>query len=181
FDNPVLNTEEPATVFSENIDPRGGLDHFQLMSLLDILTYLPDCILVKVDRASMAVALEARVPLLDHRVVEFAANVPTNMKIRNGSGKWILKKILRKYIPLDLTERPKMGFGVPVGEWLRGPLKSWCEDLLNHDEVLTESILDVNIIQRLWKEHLSRQWDRSGQLWGILMFRSWLTEAKRSS
>jgi len=179
-DNPVRDTEEPATVFSENIDSRCVLDHFQLMSLLDILTYLPDCILVKVDRASMAVALEARVPLLDHRVVEFAASVPTSMKIRNGSGKWILKKILRKYIPLDLTERPKMGFGVPIGEWLRGPLKSWCEDLLNHRSISVEAIVDADMIQRLWREHLSGQWDRSNQLWAVLMFLSWLRQTHRS-
>ena len=179
-ENPVLNAKEPSTVFSKNIDANNSFDYFQLMALIDILTYLPDCILVKVDRASMAVALEARVPFLDHRVVEFASAVPTNMKIRNGSGKWILKKILKKYIPLELTERPKMGFAVPVGEWLRGPLKSWCQDLLNQNEISDERVLDANIIQRLWKEHLSREWDRSEQLWGILIFRSWLIEAKGS-
>ena len=179
-DNPVLDTEEPPTVFSENIDPRRGLDHFQLMSLLDVVTYLPDCILVKVDRASMTVALESRVPLLDHRVVEFAAAVPTNMKIRDGSGKWILKKILRKYIPLDLTKRPKMGFAVPVGEWLRGPLKDWCEDLLNHRSISVEAIVDADMIQRLWREHLTGQWDRSNQLWAVLMFLSWLRQTHRS-
>ncbi|MGO8881774.1 MAG: asparagine synthase (glutamine-hydrolyzing) [Desulfomonilaceae bacterium] len=177
-ENPVLGGKEPTTVFSKNIDANNSLDYFQLMALLDILTYLPDDILVKVDRASMAVALEARVPFLDHRVVEFASAVPTNMKIRAGSGKWILKEILKKYIPLKLTERPKMGFAVPVGEWLRGPLKNWCQDLLNQNEISDECVLDANIIQRLWKEHLSREWDRSPQLWGILMFRSWLTETK---
>ncbi len=179
-ENPVLGGKEPTTVFSKNIDANNSFDYFQLMALLDILTYLPDDILVKVDRASMAVALEARVPFLDHRIVEFAAVVPTNMKIRAGSGKWIIKEILKKYIPLELTERPKMGFGVPVGEWLRGPLKTWCQDLLNQSEISDECVLDANLIQRLWKQHSSHEWDRSEQLWGILMFRAWLTEAKGS-
>ena len=172
---------QPTTIFSKNINANNNFDYFQLMSLLDILTYLPDDILVKVDRASMAVALEPRVPLLDHSVVEFAATVPTNMKIRDGSGKWILKEVLKKYIPFKLTERPKMGFAVPVGEWLRGPLKNWCQDLLNQNEISDECVLDANIIQQLWKQHSSHEWDRSEQLWGILMFRSWLTETKGAS
>lgn len=173
-DNPTLFSTEPPTFFSEILESDNKFDFFQLMSLLDILVYLPDDILVKVDRASMAVALEARVPILDHRVVEFASTLPTNMKIRNGSGKWILKKLLSKYVPSQLTERPKMGFGVPVGDWLRGPLRQWASDLLNEKNLSRDGFLDSKKITHLWLDHVSHRRDWSYRLWGILMFQSWL-------
>ncbi|MFH0958722.1 MAG: asparagine synthase C-terminal domain-containing protein, partial [Pseudomonadota bacterium] len=135
---------------------------------------LPDDILVKVDRASMAVALEVRVPVLDHRVVEFAASLPTGMKIRNGYGKWIFKKLLSKYVSSQLTERPKKGFGVPVGTWLRGPLREWASDLLNDKSVVERGLIDSLKVTTLWNDHISLRRDWSYRLWGVLMLQSWL-------
>ena len=173
-ENPVLNGKEPKTIFSSDSAFEDNLDHYQLMSLVDVLTYLPDDILVKVDRASMAVALEVRVPILDHCVVEFAAALPTELKIRNLSGKWILKKLLNRYIPEKLTARSKMGFAVPIGAWLRGPLKEWAIDLLEENTIYRDSFLDRKKVTSIWNDHISRQDDWSFQLWGVLMFQSWL-------
>jgi len=144
------------------------------MMLMDMVTYLPDDIMAKVDRASMAVSLETRVPLLDHKIVEFALQLPTEYKIRNGEQKWILKQVLYNHIPKHLLDRPKMGFGIPIGSWLRGPLKEWGFDLIYSDSIFYKNILNKKEIQKKWKEH--QECDRNWEfyLWNILTTLSWL-------
>jgi asparagine synthase (glutamine-hydrolysing) len=149
-------------------------DYFHLMSYLDVISYLPDDLLVKLDRASMAVGLEARDPLLDHRIVEFAAGMPTHLKIRDNVGKWLLRRVLTKYVPERLIDRPKMGFGIPIETWLRGPLKSWTGSLIETKKLEAEGYLRSALVQKMWTEHQSGQRNWSPQLWSILVFEGWL-------
>jgi asparagine synthase (glutamine-hydrolysing) len=143
---------------------------------IDSQTYLTDDILCKVDRASMSSSLETRVPFLDKNVVEMAWSLPSSMKIRNKDGKWILKQILNKYIPKEYTERPKMGFGIPLGDWLRDELKDWAEDLLDKKNLENEGYFNPDLVIKLWNEHQSKKRDWQSILWPILIFQSWKKE-----
>ncbi len=149
-------------------------NYLHLMTFLDLNTYLPDDILVKVDRATMGVALESRVPILDHRIVEFSARIPGNLKVRDKKGKWLLRQVLYKYVPQELVERPKQGFSVPIGQWIRGSLNEWAQDLISPNKLKREGFLKGDIIERLWQEHINSEFNYEHLLWNILMFESWL-------
>jgi asparagine synthase (glutamine-hydrolysing) len=144
------------------------------MMYRDTLTYLPDDILSKVDRASMAIGLETRIPFLDHRVVELAWRMPLSMKIRASEGKWALRQVLHQHVPRALVERPKAGFGIPVGQWLRGPMREWAEALLDEGRLLQEGYLNPAPIRATWVQHLSGRYDWTPRLWSVLMFQAWL-------
>jgi asparagine synthase (glutamine-hydrolysing) len=144
------------------------------MMVLDGLTYLPDDILVKVDRAAMAVSLETRAPFLDRAVMEFAWSLPMHMKIRDGQGKWLLRQMLKRYVPPALVERPKMGFGIPLDAWLRGPLRDWAESLLGEDRLRREGYLRPEPVRAAWRAHLAGQASYGYRLWSVLMFQAWL-------
>lgn len=150
------------------------------MMYFDAMTYLPDGILTKVDRASMAVSLETRAPLLDHRLVELAWRIPFSYKFRTGQGKWLLREILYKYVPREMMERPKQGFGVPINEWLRGPLREWAESLLDEERLRHEGFLHAGYVRELWQAHVIGRVQAGRCLWAVLMFQAWL-ESQRNT
>ncbi|MCL6678040.1 asparagine synthase (glutamine-hydrolyzing) [Sphingomonas sp. RG327] len=175
----VIGGTEPATAATDGSDTLAGLSDVERMMALDLAGYLPDDILVKVDRAAMAVSLETRVPFLDHNVVEFAWRLPVDFRIRNGETKWILRQLLYRHVPRQLIERPKMGFGIPIGAWLRGPLRDWAEALLDERRLREEGYFHPEPIRRLWKAHLDGGVDEQHRLWIILMFQQWLEHAQQ--
>jgi len=170
----VISGKEPETLLNDRTQKLGRTEQEHRMMYWDAMTYLPDDILCKVDRAAMGISLETRVPFLDHRVAELAWRMPLNMKIRDGQGKWILRQVLYKYVPKELIERPKAGFGVPVGEWLRGPLRDWAEALLDESRLKKEGYFNSVPVRQKWSEHKAgtRNWAQS--IWAVLMFQAWL-------
>ena len=174
--NVVLGAKEFTSVLTGAAPNLQGLNDVERMMALDMLSYLPDDILAKVDRAAMGVSLETRVPFLDHRVVEFAWSLPLQYKLRNGVTKWPLRQVLYRHVPRELIERPKMGFGVPIDQWLRGPLRDWAESLLSESRLRQEGFFDPAPIRRKWAEHLSGQRNWQYHLWDVLMFQAWLEE-----
>jgi len=169
----VLNASEPSTELSTFVSNE-LLSLKELMMLLDTIGYLPGDILTKVDRSAMAVSLETRVPLIDHRVYEFAWQLPMHYKVRNGISKWLLRQVLYKHVPQKLIDRPKMGFGVPIDSWLRGPLRDWSESLLDEARLKREGFLNPVPIRQKWLEHSTGKGNWQYHLWDILMFQAWL-------
>jgi asparagine synthase (glutamine-hydrolysing) len=177
YDRPeeiVLGAREPSTALTRPSVRLATLETIDRAALIDLLLYLPDDILAKIDRASMSTSLEVRVPLLDHELVELAWRLPSNVKVRGGTRKWVLREVLHRHVPRELVERPKMGFAVPVGAWLRGPLHGWADALLDATRLADEGWFDSKRVRVMWQEHQSgvRNWQEP--LWGILMFQAWL-------
>jgi asparagine synthase (glutamine-hydrolysing) len=175
----VQQGNEPTIYFERTRTHGKRVDYIEMMMFADALTYLPDDILVKVDRAAMGVSLETRVPMLDHRIVEFAWRLPLSMKMRKGESKWILGQVLDKYVPRELIDRPKMGFGVPIDSWLRGPLREWAEALIDESRLRREGFFDPRPIRKKWSEHLAGQSNWQYKIWDVLMFQAWLEEQKK--
>jgi asparagine synthase (glutamine-hydrolysing) len=174
-DRLVRGAKEPhGTLWEDSANAALVPDFFERMQFIDTMTYLPDDIMTKVDRASMAVSLEAREPLLDHRLVEFAWTLPKELKVRGGETKWILRQVLYRYVPKELIERPKMGFGVPIDHWLRGPLRVWASRLLDRTRLEREQLLDPQSIHACWDAHQSGRENWAYPLWNVLVFQAWL-------
>ncbi len=174
----VINAHEPQTLLTDSATwPM--VDSFEhWMMAIDTQTFLADDILVKVDRAAMANGLETRVPMLDHRIVELAWKMPLDLKIHNGQGKWLLRQVLCRHVPQELIDRPKMGFGIPLDKWLRGPLRDWAEALLDESRLQQEGYFHSAAIRQKWMEHVSGRRNWQYHLWDVLMFQAWLTEQK---
>jgi len=177
----VLHSQALPTVLSDGEQVPGLASFVRKMMYMDLVSYLPDDILVKVDRASMASSLETRVPLLDHRLVEFSLSLPVSLLRRNGQSKWPLRQILYRYVPPALVERPKMGFGVPLDRWLRGPLRAWGEDLLHPATLKNQGYLHPPLVTEAWQHHQSGKQDLSFPLWNLLMFQAWLQQHSKPS
>nr|MBA2771847.1 asparagine synthetase B [Sphingomonas sp.] len=177
---------DPASVVIDGPERSGLVDDLELrdrfpdlvayMRFLDIATWLPGDVLTKVDRASMAVSLEARAPLLDHRLVEFSFRIPSSLHLREGQGKWLLRKVLERSVPRHLWDRPKTGFGVPMDRWLRGPLRDWAEALISRESLESTGLLRPEPVQLLWQRHLSGRANAQYQLWPVLMLLAWLEQ-----
>jgi len=179
-DQLVLGVEEqPISFAGISSDLLRGVSPFERSMLIDTLTYLPSDLLTKVDRASMSVSLEVRVPFLDPDLFQFAWGLSHSDRVREGQGKWILRELLRRDLPDNLIDRPKMGFGIPVGQWLRGPLRSWADDLLDPTLVREQGLLDPLIVQQRWMDHREGRADLTFQIWSILMFQAWLVGGPR--
>jgi asparagine synthase (glutamine-hydrolysing) len=172
----VSGAQEPATAVQDLATPGGAEEQLRWMMLADQLSYLPDDILVKVDRAAMGASLETRVPLLDHRLVQFAWGLPEHQRCRAGNSKWILREWLYRQVPRQLLARPKQGFEIPLASWLRGALRPWAEALLEESLIRSQGLFDVSAVRARWDEHQSGTRNWHYQLWGILMFQAWLQE-----
>jgi asparagine synthase (glutamine-hydrolysing) len=170
---------EPTTAFTERAHELDGLTSMERMMALDTVSYLPDDILVKVDRAAMGASLESRIPFLDHQFVEFAWRLPLEYKLRNGITKWPLRQVLARYVPHALVDRPKRGFSIPVHEWLRGPLRDWAENLLSKQRLEAEGYFYAKPIRQAWAEHLQGKRNWSSRLWIVLMFQAWMEQQQR--
>ena len=175
---PVIGAAPPATLADRPGSWPLGLSSLEQLLYLDSRTYLPDDILTKVDRATMSASLEGRAPFMDHRVVEFAWTLPDRVKVRNGRGKWVLRQAVDRAVPREIMDRPKAGFAVPVGDWLRGPLRPWAESLLDSARIRREGYLDPATVASVWEAHLSGRSDRRSEVWSLLMFQAWLDEVR---
>ena len=172
----VIGDGEHDRIFSTDVQLLSDVGDVQKMMAIDTVSYLPDDILVKVDRAAMGVSLETRVPFLDHHIFEFASKIPLAMKLKNGVGKLILRDILYRYVPKELIERPKMGFGIPMSDWLKGPLKEWAEELLGESRLRSQGFFYPEVVRQMWSEHLMGAHNWQSQLWAVLMFQAWLED-----
>ena len=171
-------SKDPASQLDDPLPENGVDDPAMLMMVQDMRSYLPDDILCKVDRAAMGVSLETRTPFLDPDVIALAARLPMATKIRDGQGKWALRQVLYQHVPREMIERPKAGFAIPIGIWLRGPLRDWAEELLSHERLEKDGFFDPEIIRQTWVEHLSGRRDWTTRLWAILMFQAWKAAQK---
>ena len=170
----VLNSSEPMSTPRDYDNWVENLDDRENMMFLDTISYLPDDILTKVDRSSMAVSLESRTPFLNHSLVELSQRIPIELKIKDGKGKWILRNILNDFIPANFIDKPKTGFGIPIAEWLRGPLKEWAEALIDSSRLKHDGYFNAELVTNMWDKHINKSRNYGHHLWSILMFQAWL-------
>lgn len=170
----VLQSEAARTLLGDSLNDLSNINLKEWMMFADAITYLPDDILAKVDRASMSASLETRAPFLDHRVIEFIWSLPLKQRINSGTSKWLLRKLLYRHVPKNLVDRPKMGFGVPIAQWLRGPLRHWAEELISEERLRKQGYLDVKLVRDKWFQHQNGRANHEFALWNVLMFQQWL-------